>query len=569
MGRQLGEKNPAHRDWAVWAWCLVCAGWLVVIWTWGALHLAMSVDDTYYYFKTALHVSRGVGSSFDGLNPTDGYHPLWLAILALAFKPFTSDMVHLTRVAFTLQVGMVWLGGLLLARLRAAGGSKLLWPLALVLANPFSAKILLCGQETALQFLLSSAALAVWWSLREAPRGYRLIEWAGLAMICSLAALARLDTVFFCAALLAMPLILPSALERKAGAPARVQIAGLGFALFGCGLGSFLLYHLAVFHHLMPVSGAIKQHMDADEIASHAARIAAAAVAVAGIVAFWRAARRQSSPVLALLAPPVVGTLCVAIYNFGLRGEMSPSLIRIWYLEPFLLCGILVVGAVLASGWRARQVAIVLGGGTALWLGVTGLAWRYRLESRSYSVYQSAERCSRWANAHVAPGAVGAAWDAGFAGAFTDRPVINLDGLVNSWEYKEVYFDRGRVDDFIMRRQPVDFVIQYAWPGTIQQIADRFASGRVPAVSEPQTTVTGSHNARNLSGRWGVDLAPFFVAHVECMTVSMAYDPAVTKAPVFYFVLTRAPLTSRMTLAEFARAHASRTSCDGFAFDER
>ncbi len=103
----------------------------------------------------------------------------------------------------------------------------------------------------------------------------------------------------------------------------------------------------------------------------------------------------------------------------------------------------------------------------------------------------------------------------------------------------------------------------------MQQIADRFAGGRVPIVSEPQTTVTGSHDPRHLSGRWGVDLAPFFVAHVECMTVSMAYDPAVTKAPVFYLVLTREPLSSHVTLAEFAQANASRTSCDGFAFDER
>ncbi|MEO7735746.1 MAG: hypothetical protein ABIY55_32625 [Kofleriaceae bacterium] len=564
MGRQLGEKNPAHREWAVWTWCLVCAGWLVLVWTWDAFHLAMSVDDTYYYFKTALHVSRGLGSTFDGLNPTDGYHPLWLAILALAFKPFANDMVHLTRVAFTLQVGMVWIGGLLLSCLRAAGGTKLLWPLALVLANPFSAKIVLCGQETALQFLLSSAALLVWWSLREAPRGYRLREWAGLAMICALAALARLDTVFFCGALLAMPLALPSALERKAGTPARLQITGLGFALFGCGLGSFLLYHLAVFHHLMPVSGAIKQHMDADEIASHAARIAATVVATAGILGFWLVARRRRSPVLALLAPAVVGTLCVAIYNFGLRGELSPSLIRIWYLEPFLLTGVLVVGAVLAGRWRARLVVIVLGGAAVVWLGLSGLSWRYRLESRSYRVYQAAERCSRWANEHTAPGAIGAAWDAGFAGAFTDRPVINLDGLVNSWDYKETYFDQGRVDELVFRRQPVDFVIQYAWPGTLRAVAARFAGGGVPTVSEPQTTVTGSHDRRNLSGRWGIDLAPFFVAHVECMTVSMAYDPAATVAPVFYFVLTRSPEHSRTTLAEFAQANAGRASCDGF-----
>jgi hypothetical protein len=222
---------------------------------------------------------------------------------------------------------------------------------------------------------------------------------------------------------------------------------------------------------------------------------------------------------------------------------------------------------VLAVRWRPLPVAVLFGGATALWLGLSGLSWRYRFESRSYSVYQAAERCSRWVNEHTAPGAIGAAWDAGFAGAFTDRPVINLDGLVNSWEYKERYFDRGKVDEFVSTRQPVDFVIQYAWPGTMKAIAARFAGAPVPRTPEPQTTVTGSHDKRYLSGRWGVDLAPFFVAHVECVTVSMAYDPAATVAPVFYFVLGRTAPPGHPTLAEFAQANAGRTSCAGFASD--
>jgi hypothetical protein len=564
MGRQQGEKSAVRWEWlALGTWTAVCAGWLVVIWTWNALHLAMTVDDTYYYFKTALNVSRGLGSSFDGLNPTDGYHPLWLAILALAFKPFAPDMVHLTQVAFTLQIVMVWLGGLLLARLREAGGAKLLWPLALVLTNPFAAKIVLCGQETALQFLLSSAALVIWWSFREAPRGYRHLEWAGLALTCSLAALARLDTALFCVVLLATPLALPGAFEREAGTAARLRTTLSGLVIFGCALGAFLVYHFVTFHHVMPVSGAIKQHMDDQEIASRGARLVATALCSAGILGVWLAARRHRG--LALLAPVLAGTLLVSIYNFGYRGELSPSLIRIWYLEPYLLSGVLIVGVMLTGAWR-RLFAFGFAGAAVLWLALSGMAWRYRLESRSYSVYQAAERCSRWVEAHAAPGAVAAAWDAGFAGAFTRKPVINLDGLVNSWEYKEQYFDQGKVDEFVSKRQPVDFFIQYAWPGTIRAIAARFAHEPLPTAPRPQTTVTGSRDRRLLSGRWGVDLTPLHVAHVECVTVSVAHDPTATVAPVFYFVLSRGPVPGRLTLAEFARAHAHRTSCDGFVY---
>lgn len=562
----MGEKHGL--GWVpVAAWTLVCAVWLIIVWTWSALHLAMPVDDTFYYFKTALNVAHGHGSSFDGINSTDGYHPLWLAFLALLFKPFGDDMVLLTRIAFTAQVLMIWCGGMLLARLRDAGGTKILWPLVLVLANPFAAKIVLCGQETALQFLLSSGALALWWSLRESPRGYRRIEWAGLAAICALATLARLDTAFLGAAILAMPLMLPSELERKAGPAARLRTTALGMAVF-CGLiGAFLVYRLAVFHHLMPVSGAIKQHLDADEVAPRAARLAVLALAVAGIAGIWLAAKRRQARVLVLLAPAVAGALVVAIYNFAVRGEMSPNLIRIWYLEPYFLVGSLIAGAVLAIPGRRLPVAI-FGAASGLWLALTVFSWLYRFEPRSYNLYLAAERSSRWVDAHAEVGAIGAAWDAGFAAAFTRKPVMNLDGLINSWEYKEHYLDRGKVDEFILTRQPADFVMQFAWPGTVRAIARRFEREPLPTAPRLQTTVTGGQDREALSGRWGVDLTSWTVARVECVTASMAYDPTTTVGAAYYFVLSRAPLAGRMTLAEFALANKGRSSCDGFTYVE-
>lgn len=42
-------------------------------------------DDTYFYLKTALNFSSGNGSSFDGINLTNGYHPLWFLILSFYY----------------------------------------------------------------------------------------------------------------------------------------------------------------------------------------------------------------------------------------------------------------------------------------------------------------------------------------------------------------------------------------------------------------------------------------------------------------------------------------------------
>jgi hypothetical protein len=42
-------------------------------------------DDSFFYIKIARNISVGLGSTFDSVNPTNGYHPLWLMILSLLF----------------------------------------------------------------------------------------------------------------------------------------------------------------------------------------------------------------------------------------------------------------------------------------------------------------------------------------------------------------------------------------------------------------------------------------------------------------------------------------------------
>jgi hypothetical protein len=56
-------------------------------------------------------------------------------------------------------------------------------------------------------------------------------------------------------------------------------------AVFGGLIAAFLVYRLVVFHHLMPVSGAIKQHLDADEVAPSAARLVVLVIAIALVAA--------------------------------------------------------------------------------------------------------------------------------------------------------------------------------------------------------------------------------------------------------------------------------------------
>lgn len=55
-------------------------------------------DDAYYYFKVAQNISEGYGSTFDGINLTNGYHPLWLLICVPIFSLARFDLILPLRV---------------------------------------------------------------------------------------------------------------------------------------------------------------------------------------------------------------------------------------------------------------------------------------------------------------------------------------------------------------------------------------------------------------------------------------------------------------------------------------
>jgi hypothetical protein len=55
-------------------------------------------DDAYYYFKVAQNITQGLGSTFDGINITNGYHPLWLLICIPIFYLARFDLILPLRV---------------------------------------------------------------------------------------------------------------------------------------------------------------------------------------------------------------------------------------------------------------------------------------------------------------------------------------------------------------------------------------------------------------------------------------------------------------------------------------
>src|SRR5688572_5154194 len=74
-------------------------------------------DDAYYYFKVAQNISEGYGSTFDRINPTNGYHPLWMLICIPIFALARFDLVLPLRVLLLVMSGLSIATSILLYRL--------------------------------------------------------------------------------------------------------------------------------------------------------------------------------------------------------------------------------------------------------------------------------------------------------------------------------------------------------------------------------------------------------------------------------------------------------------------
>ncbi len=74
-------------------------------------------DDAYYYFKVAQNISEGHGSSFDGINLTNGYHPLWMLICIPIFSLARFDLILPLRIMLLVMAALSVATAILLFRL--------------------------------------------------------------------------------------------------------------------------------------------------------------------------------------------------------------------------------------------------------------------------------------------------------------------------------------------------------------------------------------------------------------------------------------------------------------------
>jgi hypothetical protein len=253
---------------------------------------AFPADDGFFYLVIADHIAHGLGSTFNGIVETNGYHPLWLGMLALVGS-LGVGKAALIYLAYILQFAML-IGTLLIVFfLYRRALLPTAWAAAIA-GLALLGKGTLYLMETWLALLLLLVVVQQLVRLVDAPPegvSLRRCLWLGGAL--GLMILARLALVFVAAmvwALVAWHVLwnaAPSALGRRAGA----LLAGM--ALNAALLAAYVALNITLFGSALPISGMIKSHFPHPVLALTLSAklfwVVLAAIALGAWLMRWRA----------------------------------------------------------------------------------------------------------------------------------------------------------------------------------------------------------------------------------------------------------------------------------------
>ena len=161
-------------------------------------------DDAYYYFKVAQNISEGHGSTFDSINFTNGYHPLWLWICTPIFALARFDLILPLRVLLLVMSGLSLATAILLYRLLGKVFSPIIGALAAIYWS-FSQGILLRVYQQGLETGIAAFFIVLFLyklHLFDEEWRYQPVtkkQIATLGWIAVLVMLSRLDLVFLAA----------------------------------------------------------------------------------------------------------------------------------------------------------------------------------------------------------------------------------------------------------------------------------------------------------------------------------------------------------------------------------
>lgn len=423
-------------------------------------------DDAYYYLAIARNVASGLGFSADGISPTNGFQPLWMWLLVPVAWLTSGDTARLlTATQLLVVLTFCVSGGLLCALLRARLGLLPALFGSAVLLFPRYSNVLLSGMESGVLVLVAVSLIAELLRSRTLERAEPARGDARAGLLFGLLLLARLDSVFValaCAGCVALTGLgradAPFAARLTRTVRKELSVFWPSVAL----VAPYLAWNLLRFGHWLPISGALKTShaapafMPGNVHPTFAVLLALAFAAAA--LELWRPRERGLGRVLAVFA---TGLTLQALHAVVF---MRWAVFN-WHFALFIPVGALAV-AVLARAAQERVPRVLHRPALAAVAAILVAAQVASISRLHRTLTGAGREAGRWVAQSLPANAVLGMKDSGAFGYFAERRVMNLDGVVNSFEFQESLC-RGELAEFLARHG-VAYIAQHAVPPEVR-----------------------------------------------------------------------------------------------------
>jgi hypothetical protein len=210
------------------------------------LRSGLFLDDAFYYLKTAYNIFHHGSVSFDLINLTNGFHPLWMMI-CIPLQAI-SNPEYLLIIITVLEITFYFSASIILARTIQSSGSKFLG-IAIISITLFSyhdaIRLMLNGLETAIHVFILVCTL---WGFQNYLISKKILS---LFFLLSLLFLSRVESGILCFLILGFIYFCQPIKEDK---KIRHLILAMLLVVF-----IYVAQNLIVVGELFPISGTVKR----------------------------------------------------------------------------------------------------------------------------------------------------------------------------------------------------------------------------------------------------------------------------------------------------------------------
>lgn len=501
----------------------ISPGLLVVLAAAAAVHLAVALldfgtlarngflyDDSFYAFQIARNIANGAGATFDGIHATNGFQPLYVAVLVPVYWILGDNPTLPIHVALVFSALLTVATAYLLYRLikRHASETAALIAVAAWAFSPIVIRQAANGLETALALFCFAMAVDYYLTRIRVEAAPSRRKFAVLGALLALAMLSRIDLGFL-ALVMCLDYLMFVRRRLRSQVPAIRWRSNMAAAMAACALiyAPWAIYGLVSVGSPVSESGRATRYLgiayapffDLAEVSDHedgtsaafmarhverslkalkvtpvvhpvfrgarklVARIGSGeqmvnvlggAVLIGFTVWYWR--RRRVTPGLReldfLLLFGLIMIVAYSTYVFGVF-----FFLRYYYPLVFvamILAGLAiddVIAWVRAHSPAVRRTALVASGVYASALLFMGYTSAFR-STPLYPFYDAA----KWLNTHTEASETIGVFQSGAIGYLSERRVINLDGKVNAEAYEALR--AGRLPEYV-RKANIDVVL--------------------------------------------------------------------------------------------------------------